>query len=83
MCRIISMLQHYIHTHMYCKEIDTVREREREMSGTQTVIAVMSIVAALGVLGWILFAFKIGPSYGLNFNVATVKVRFFFSPKRS
>lgn len=47
----------------------------RIMSGTQTIVTVMSIVAALGILGWILFAFKIGPSYGLSFQVATVKVR--------
>eukprot|EP00938_MAST-03A_sp_MAST-3A-sp1_P001579 g1579.t1 len=33
----------------------------------------MSIVAALGVLGWILFAFKIGPSYNMSFQVSTVK----------
>ena len=44
------------------------------MSGTQSIVTVMSIVAALGILGWILFAFKIGPSYGLSFQVATVKV---------
>ena len=43
--------------------------------GTHTIVTVMSIVAALGVLGWILFAFKIGPSYNMSFQVSTVKVR--------
>ena len=45
------------------------------MSGTHTIVTVMSIVAALGVLGWLLFAFKIGPSYNMSFQVSTVKVR--------